>query len=194
MAVTETTIGGWSKSNIGYLRKVYLLKRTDVLQVCDPLRFKTVGGYVIAANGSRVIAASGIVVKDSSQYVLVRFPNQSATAKVNEVAMGSNYVYDYVLAGDMPGAQEDILAFRDANREQQFVLIFEDNNGRVWIIGNEERGLVMRVNGVIGAENSFFIEFSGRLNVPIFRVEGINLPSFWANCEFSTEFSTDFLA
>ena len=188
MAVIETKVSGYNSANLGYLSKVYLIRVREVLRVVDSWRNKLVGA------AGRTVRNGDILLKSSAVCYQLVFPFRVAQMRVLERGSASLLSYECSIMGDVPGVQLDVLLLDDENRQDEWVVLAIENNGRGWVLGNEERGLSMRVNHTVGADNVLMVEFSGITNVPPTVLESVDLGSIFPDAAFSVEFSRDFLA
>ncbi len=192
MIATENRIGGYHQSNIPFVRSVHLIKKSDVISVLDPVRFKLPGG------NRTHIPFGGIRIRTGTMITRMMFPPQSCSFSQPYARSDSGLTSSPSINFPMPASRDDVLEWYLENSETQFVCLMEDNNSKAYIIGNEERGLRPAMSQSIGSVNDFSISLSGTFNLPLFVLrpigEGVNLSVLFPDTDFSIDFSLDFNA
>ena len=186
MSVLETKIGGYSAPNIGYVRRLYLLDREQCVAVLDPLRHR----YVGASEGH--VPLGGVVATEVAELISMQFAPKGCTFSLGYTPNGSVCT----VSCDLPGTPGAIQNFYQRASHRQYVCLLEDNNGRAYVLGNEERGLRLRLSQSVGSVAISQLSLAGTLNVPPFQVlagEGLVLAQVLGNPEIRIWFSLNYI-
>ena len=180
--ITELSIGGNDQaSNAGYVRRLRLLRRADVMLVMDPARYPT--------SGTWQVPVAGVLVRDGAKayvpQVLPRTVRFSETP--GESAQGM--AYDMGLALELPNPDAATLAWLMANERQEWVIIWEDYNDQAWISGNEETGLRLQRSRSAAGQNILLLSLSATLPLPSFQLPAYELAQLLPVGGFSFGFS-----
>jgi hypothetical protein len=180
--ITEVSIGGTEQAgNAGYVRRLRLLRRSDVLLVMDPIRHPT--------SGSWQIPVSGLLVRESAPaYVPQVLPRTVVFYEVpSESAQGM--AYDMGLKFELPNPDPATLAWLIAHEREEWVAVWEDYNDQAWVSGNEEAGLRMLRNRSAAGQNILMLTLNATLPLPSFRLPSYELTELFPAGGFSYGFS-----
>ncbi|GHB63948.1 hypothetical protein GCM10007390_17260 [Persicitalea jodogahamensis] len=187
MIAQEAILGGYHAPNIGYVRRLFLLDRANCVSVLDPSRNPAAG----ATPG--LLPVGGLAVALGATLYRMDFPPKSCTMSFGYAGMITTVTIEY----DLPGTNVALSNFFATGKNRQYVVLVEDNNGRCYVLGNEERGLrVGLTQAVAGVANSRFT-LTARLNVPPFQLvapNGLVLAEVLPDSDFGIGFSLDFNA
>ena len=184
-------VGGHNQVNSPFVRSVYFLDRSDVIAVLDPFR------YAIPGAERSYIPFGGIRIKTGAVVDKMKFPPQTCIYSQQFKRTDSGVESFCQIDFPIPASRPDALDWYTKNAQKQLVCLFEDNNGRPYIFGNEERGARPAMSQSIGTTNEYFISVSGRFNVPTLMLNpklGLDLSVLFPETDFSYDFSLDFNA
>ena len=189
MIVSEKKIQ-YSGSNTPGVLAVYIIDRSDVLSVLDPVRHRLPGAT------ASTVPTGGIVLRRGTQLTRMKFPSLTCSFSQSAERSDAGNTYSMSVGFDMPGSCEDLFDFFHTNYQKQWVCIVEDANRRAYILGNEEQGLRMNMSQTVNPRNAFSVGFSAKLNVPGFLLQtsvyGFVLAEQFPDVEFGHDFSLDF--
>lgn len=192
MTVEEQIVGGYNGSNPPFLTSLHLIRRSDVLVVLDPMRFKRPDSIM------PLLPVGGIRLKDHARVSRMKFPPQTCTMELASSRTDAGVSYTGLFEFPMPGSQIIVSAWLHQNREQQMMALAETADGTVWVVGNEEQGMRPSMVHAAGAATHHLISISGTFNLPPFVLspasEGLNLATIFPDTDFNTDFSLDFNA
>jgi hypothetical protein len=191
MGITEEIIGdGYvGASNLGYVRRLWLLKQADVIEVPNPLSFFLLSG----ALPPLTVPISGIALRTgAAKATEIKFPPQKCMLTASSVRTDFGSCTKVQLRTEVPKIQVILSAFLTKHAETEFVGIVEDGNGKLYIAGDEENGLRFEVEKAMAAQNGNVITFTSMLPHPVWFCEGGSLAEQFPDAEFSYEFSLGF--
>lgn len=192
MTINQQTIGGYTGSNVPGVLSLYLFDRKDVLSVMDPFRHPAPGG------SPSMIPAGSIIINRGALLTKMKFPPLSCsmiqTMERTDGGMVSKVVIEYM----MPASRKDVSDYYITNYQKQFVALVEDANRQAYILGNEERGLMMSLVQSVNTVNAHSLTLYGNFNYPALYLEtsgaGLVLADHFRDTDFSIDFSLDFNA
>ncbi|TDB69088.1 hypothetical protein [Arundinibacter roseus] len=187
MIIQQANLGGYSAPNVGYIRQLFLLDIEECVSVLDPIRNQ------FAGSTPGIIPIGGITVILGAILHRMAFPPKGCTMSINYAGLACSYALSY----DLPGTDVSLMNFYSTAKNRQYLCLIEDNNGRCYLIGNEERGLRLSLAQSISAAANSNLSLSGQLNVPPFQLlltNGLVLADVFPESEFSIGFSLDFNA
>lgn len=192
MTINQQTIGGYTGSNVPGVLSLYLFDRKDVLSVVDPFR------HPVAAALTATISAGAVVFNRGAVATKMKFPPLGCSMIQTMERTDGGMVSKCVIALNIPASRKDVMDYYAANYQKQFVALVEDANRQAYVVGNEERGLMMSLVQTVNAVNDHSLTFSGNFNYPALNLEtsgaGLVLADHFRDTDFSIDFSLDFNA
>lgn len=192
MTITEQKIGGYSGSNAPGVLNLYIIDRKEVLSVLDPVRHRIPGGSV------SVVPAGGVVLNRGAMITKMKFPPLACSYIQTLERTDGGQISKVVIEFQIPASRKDLIDFYYDNYQKQFVCLVEDANRQAYIMGNEQRGLLMQLVQNVNAINAHSVTFSGSFANPAFLLEtstsGLVLADHFRDTDFSIDFSLDFNA
>jgi hypothetical protein len=191
MGITEEKIGdGYvGAANLGYVRRLWLLKQSDVIEVPNPLSFFLVNNNLPPLT----IAISGIALRTgAAKATEIKFPPQSCTLSTSRLRTDFGAATQVSITTQIPRIHPLLSAFLAEHVETEFVGIVEDANGKLYIAGDEENGLRIGYEQTMSDRNVNVISFTSLLPHPLWFCEGGSLAEQFPDSEFSYEFNLGF--
>ena len=192
MTITEEKIGGYTGANVPGVLNLYLIDTKEVLSVLDPMRHRIPGA------SATIIPAGGILINRGALISKMKFPPLSCSYIQTIERTDGGLISKVLVEFTVPASRQDVLQFYMDNWQKRFVGLIEDANRQAYIVGNEERGLMMQIGQTINAINANTVSFAGNFAVPAFILEtspaGLVLADHFRDTDFGIDFSLDFNA
>ena len=184
--ISEQVLGSSTQLlNAGYVRRLRLLRKQDVLGVIDPVRYRGLGGvYEIPVSG--LMAAL-----DATVYLPQVLPR---SVRFAEAVLDSEqgHAYELSLTMEIPNPDATLLAWLLAHGRTEWLVVWEDYNDTAWLSGTEETGLRLLWSRNVAGQNGMVLTWSGRLPLPSFLVVGFEPEVLFPDSAFDYSFSYDF--
>ena len=172
MLVKEQVFGfRQGEPNAGFVRKLWLLRASDVLMVGLP----------------------GILVKDDAVVTRLSLPSRTATFDEPMTTDRNGVVYTPTLEVVIPGNPADLIDFLFCNQASRWIAFWEDNNGQGWISGEPENGLRITNTKQSQAElRAFRLTLTSKYLHPTYRLNCTNLADLFPDAAFDYSFDLSF--
>ncbi|MFN8347454.1 MAG: hypothetical protein U0X91_20795 [Spirosomataceae bacterium] len=190
MLVTISNLGNPKQSNIGWVRRLYVLC-AEAVKVYDPIRYPE--RTFTAAN---TLTTGDIMPVDMPVLYGIQFPKRGCTMEQKQVETEGGIVYDVTIQAELTTHAPDFFLFLRKNQEKELVALAEDQNGTCYLIGNEEHGLRAEAGGKIADINSSAFQLTGRFAYPVFYLSTLEPAVLFAELGFepshytTTEYET----
>jgi len=192
MTTQQQKIGGYTGANVPGVLNLYLIDTKEVLSVLDPVRHRIPGASMTT------IAAGGILLSRGAMITRMKFPPLACSYIQTIERTDGGLISKVQIEFSMPASRQDILAFYMENWQKRFVGLIEDANRLAYVVGNEERGLMMQIGQTVNSINANTVSLAGNFATPAFLLEaspaGLVLADHFRDTDFGIDFSLDFNA
>ena len=180
--ITEVSIGGNEQlANAGFVRRLRLLRRADVLLVMDPERYPTPGPWRVPVGGLLIREGALAYVPQTLPRTVQFFETPGDSAQ--------GVAYDMGLSLELPNPDAATLAWLVAHEREDWVVVWEDYNDQAWVSGNENAGLRMQRSRRAAAQNVLLLTLNATLPLPSFQLPAYELAALFPVSGFSFGFS-----
>lgn len=192
MTINQQTIGGYAGSNVPGVLNLYLFDRKNTLSVLDPFRHRIPGTF------PSMITAGSFLLHRGTLITKMKFPPLACSYVQTLDRIDGGLISKNVVQFSVPASRRDISDFYNENFQKQFVCLLEDANRKAYVLGNEERGMMMSIAQSINTVNAHTITLLGNFNYPTLYIEiseaGLVLADHFRDTDFSIDLSLDFNA
>ncbi|AEI46769.1 hypothetical protein [Runella slithyformis] len=184
--VTTQNIGAIDQdSNAAYVRALYLLNRSQLEGLLDPVRFPN-------PINTLTVPVNALTVMVGTQLTKLDFLPRSCTFNESRGRDANGYYYDVQFLTEFPKDRYDVVRWLMGTPFQEYVALWEDFNGTAYITGTDEIGLEVQLSRTVGARNVIPLSITGRFVTPTYYLESIDLAELFPEADFSFHFSLQF--
>lgn len=173
-------IGGHEGANPAYIRELYLIRKSDVVEMQNPIYSPNNDGYLFSPDM--------ITLTDSAEIFKIKFVWRTCEW-VENFASKSPALYNNGIAFEISATEADARQWAIDNIEQEFIAMFGNRANQTFICGNTDVGLELNVTNKVTPKNFIGVELTGEMVVPVFQTTEFDLDSFFGVFEFSDEFN-----
>ncbi|TDB66835.1 hypothetical protein [Arundinibacter roseus] len=184
--ITVQEIGGFDQdTNAGFVRRIRLLRKQDVVSVMDPVRFPGYGPMY-------EIPFSGLIVKEGAQGFTFSLPPKTIRFSESAFENEQGLAFDTSFSFEIPKPSASLLQWLITHQQEDWVVLWEDYNDVAWISGNEEFGLRLQRSRTASGQNILLVAIQGSFSFPSFKITGFELQELFPQGQFSYHFGLHF--
>ena len=181
---TVVNIGGSQASNVPWVKELILVPKSKVISTVDPA-FEVNENQYLVFPGYLVLAADAKLVK-------IDFAPRTCTWSERVADTMGVRGYLSVFGWEFSKNNGSLTSWLLDTRQQEFIAIWTDRNGEVYVTGTSEVGLELSYDRVISNRNMVAVNLTGIIDQPTYNVSATDLNAFMEEVEFSEEYSVEF--
>ncbi len=186
MTVQEQTFGVVGiQPNAGFVRQLWLLRCSDVVNLLDPFSFPF-------SNRIMTVSKSGLLVTAGSLLTKLVPSTRTATFEEPTSLDRAGLIYQPAISLAIPKATAALQQFLYLNALSRWVVFWIDYNGQGWVSGQPDNGLRLVTTPVQGEQHALRLSLSGRLCQPSWRLESTNPELLFPDAAFDFSFDLSF--
>lgn len=166
--------------NPGYIRELYLVRKSDIITIENPI--------FSANNSSYVFTPEMLTRKDDAVIYKMNFVWRSCEWTESFNLKMPNF-YSNTISFELSGTDVDARNFVFDNMNHEFIVFFGNRANQTFIVGNLDVGLELMFHNKSTPKNMMLVALSGEMTVPSFFTTEGDLDSFFNNFQFSEEFN-----